>query len=250
MKARFSKVPPKAISASPTAGPARCAASYGDHERFIQTYFSTYKGKYFTGDGSRRDEDGYYWITGRVDDVLNVSWHRLGTAEVKSALVSHSLVSEAVVVGYPHPIKGQAIYCFITLTASNEGSDELRHQLVKHVRSESAVSLHPIRYQFAHRLPKTRSGKIMRRILRKIAENDFVCRLNLYARRSSRCRRSHHQSKQQLGRIKHMFGGSKHHLGARELKSNFSRGRRDPHVPRAAGVSPQRSRSQIAAGRL
>jgi len=146
---------------------------YGDHERFIQTYFSTYKGKYFTGDGCRRDEDGYYWITGRVDDVINVSGHRMGTAEVESALVSHEKVSEAAVVGYPHPIKGQGIYCYVTLMAGEEGTDELRKELVAHVRKEIGPIASPDLIQFSPGLPKTRSGKIMRRILRKIAEDDF-----------------------------------------------------------------------------
>ncbi|MGO6902218.1 acetate--CoA ligase, partial [Rhizobium ruizarguesonis] len=153
--------------------PGQMRTVYGDHERFIQTYFSTYKGKYFTGDGCRRDADGYYWITGRVDDVLNVSGHRLGTAEVESALVSHNLVSEAAVVGYPHPIKGQGIYCYVTLMAGHEGSDALRQDLVKHVRTEIGPIAAPDKIQFAPGLPKTRSGKIMRRILRKIAEDDF-----------------------------------------------------------------------------
>ncbi|MBO9126382.1 MULTISPECIES: acetate--CoA ligase [unclassified Rhizobium] len=153
--------------------PGQARSVYGDHERFIQTYFSTYEGKYFTGDGCRRDADGYYWITGRVDDVLNVSGHRLGTAEVESALVSHHLVSEAAVVGYPHSIKGQGIYCYVTLMASGQGSEELRQQLVKHVRAEIGPIASPDKIQFAPGLPKTRSGKIMRRILRKIAEDDF-----------------------------------------------------------------------------
>ncbi|MGZ2485880.1 acetyl-CoA synthetase [Rhizobium pisi] len=153
--------------------PGQMRTVYGDHERFIQTYFSTYKGKYFTGDGCRRDADGYYWITGRVDDVLNVSGHRLGTAEVESALVSHNLVSEAAVVGYPHPIKGQGIYCYVTLMAGHDGSDALRQDLVKHVRAEIGPIAAPDKIQFAPGLPKTRSGKIMRRILRKIAEDDF-----------------------------------------------------------------------------
>ncbi|MCZ7977367.1 acetate--CoA ligase [Agrobacterium tumefaciens] len=153
--------------------PGQARSVYGDHERFIQTYFSTYEGKYFTGDGCRRDADGYYWITGRVDDVLNVSGHRLGTAEVESALVSHHLVSEAAVVGYPHNIKGQGIYCYVTLMAGSEGSEELRQQLVKHVRAEIGPIASPDKIQFAPGLPKTRSGKIMRRILRKIAEDDF-----------------------------------------------------------------------------
>lgn len=153
--------------------PGQMRSVYGDHERFVQTYFSTYKGKYFTGDGCRRDEDGYYWITGRVDDVLNVSGHRLGTAEVESALVSHNMVSEAAVVGYPHNIKGQGIYCYVTLMSGHEGDDALRKELVKHVRQEIGPIAAPDKIQFAPGLPKTRSGKIMRRILRKIAEDDF-----------------------------------------------------------------------------
>jgi acetyl-CoA synthetase len=153
--------------------PGQMRTVYGDHERFVQTYFSTYKGMYFTGDGCRRDEDGYYWITGRVDDVLNVSGHRLGTAEVESALVSHTLVSEAAVVGYPHDIKGQGIYCYVTLMAGEQGSDDLRKDLVAHVRKEIGPFATPDKIQFAPGLPKTRSGKIMRRILRKIAEDDF-----------------------------------------------------------------------------
>ena len=153
--------------------PGQMRTVYGDHERFIQTYFSTYKGKYFTGDGCRRDKDGYYWITGRVDDVINVSGHRMGTAEVESALVSHDTVSEAAVVGYPHDIKGQGIYCYVTLMAGVEGSDDLRKQLVAHVRNEIGPIASPDKIQFAPGLPKTRSGKIMRRILRKIAEDDY-----------------------------------------------------------------------------
>lgn len=153
--------------------PGQMRTVYGDHERFIQTYFSNYKGKYFTGDGCRRDEDGYYWITGRVDDVINVSGHRMGTAEVESALVSHPAVSEAAVVGYPHDIKGQGIYCYVTLMADVEGSDALRKELVAHVREEIGPIASPDKIQFAPGLPKTRSGKIMRRILRKIAENEF-----------------------------------------------------------------------------
>jgi acetyl-CoA synthetase len=153
--------------------PGQMRTVYGDHERFIQTYFATYKGKYFTGDGCRRDSDGYYWITGRVDDVLNVSGHRLGTAEVESALVSHDTVSEAAVVGYPHDIKGQGIYCYVTLMSGVEGTDELRKTLVAHVRTEIGPIATPDKIQFAPGLPKTRSGKIMRRILRKIAEDDF-----------------------------------------------------------------------------
>ncbi|RZS82308.1 acetyl-coenzyme A synthetase [Phyllobacterium myrsinacearum] len=153
--------------------PGQMRTLYGDHKRFIEAYFSTYKGKYFTGDGCRRDKDGYYWITGRVDDVLNVSGHRMGTAEVESALVSHDTVSEAAVVGYPHDLKGQGIYCYVTLMAGLEGSDELRKELVAHVRKEIGPIASPDKIQFAPGLPKTRSGKIMRRILRKIAEDDF-----------------------------------------------------------------------------
>ena len=153
--------------------PGQMRTVYGDHKRFIETYFSTYKGKYFTGDGCRRDKDGYYWITGRVDDVLNVSGHRMGTAEVESALVSHDTVSEAAVVGYPHDLKGQGIYCYVTLMAGLEGTDALRKDLVAHVRKEIGPIASPDKIQFAPGLPKTRSGKIMRRILRKIAEDDF-----------------------------------------------------------------------------
>jgi len=153
--------------------PGQMRTVYGDHDRFVQTYFSTYKGKYFTGDGCRRDEDGYYWITGRVDDVINVSGHRMGTAEVESALVSHDKVSEAAVVGYPHDIKGQGIYCYVTLMAGEEGSDALRKELVAHVRNEIGPIASPDQIQFAPGLPKTRSGKIMRRILRKIAEDEY-----------------------------------------------------------------------------
>ncbi|MFK0689294.1 acetate--CoA ligase [Mesorhizobium sp. IMUNJ 23033] len=153
--------------------PGQMRTVYGDHERFVQTYFSTYKGKYFTGDGCRRDEDGYYWITGRVDDVINVSGHRMGTAEVESALVSHDKVSEAAVVGYPHDIKGQGIYCYVTLMAGEASSEALRKELVDHVRKEIGAIATPDKIQFAPGLPKTRSGKIMRRILRKIAEDDF-----------------------------------------------------------------------------
>ncbi|ANU07577.1 acetate--CoA ligase [Paraurantiacibacter namhicola] len=153
--------------------PGQARTVYGDHERFEQTYFSTYKGKYFTGDGCRRDEDGYYWITGRVDDVINVSGHRMGTAEVESALVGHPKVAEAAVVGYPHDIKGQGIYCYVTLNAGEEGSDELYAELRGHVRKEIGPIASPDHLQFTDGLPKTRSGKIMRRILRKIAENDY-----------------------------------------------------------------------------
>ncbi len=153
--------------------PGQMRTVYGDHERFVQTYFSTYPGTYFTGDGCRRDEDGFYWITGRVDDVINVSGHRMGTAEVESALVAHPKVSEAAVVGYPHDIKGQGIYCYVTLMAGEEGNDDLKKELVKWVRSEIGPIASPDLIQFAPGLPKTRSGKIMRRILRKIAEDDF-----------------------------------------------------------------------------
>jgi len=153
--------------------PGQMRTVYGDHERFVQTYFSAYKGKYFTGDGCRRDSDGYYWITGRVDDVINVSGHRMGTAEVESALVSHPAVSESAVVGYPHDIKGQGIYCYVTLMAGREPSDELRAELRNHVRKEIGPIATPDALQWAPGLPKTRSGKIMRRILRKIAEDDF-----------------------------------------------------------------------------
>ncbi len=153
--------------------PGQMRSVYGDHERFVQTYFSTYPGRYFSGDGCRRDEDGYYWITGRVDDVLNISGHRLGTAEIESALVSHPLVAEAAVVGYPHDIKGQGIYCYVTLVAGQEGSPALEQELRQHVRTEISPIASPDLIHFTPALPKTRSGKIMRRILRKIAENDF-----------------------------------------------------------------------------
>jgi acetyl-CoA synthetase len=153
--------------------PGQMRSVYGDHERFEQTYFSTYKGKYFTGDGCRRDADGYYWITGRVDDVINVSGHRLGTAEVESALVAHPKVSESAVVGYPHDIKGQGIYAYVTLMAGEPPSEDLRKELVGWVRKEIGPFASPDLIQFAPGLPKTRSGKIMRRILRKIAEDDF-----------------------------------------------------------------------------
>ena len=155
------------------AWPGMMRTLYGDHKRFVETYFSTYKGKYFTGDGCRRDADGYYWITGRVDDVLNVSGHRMGTAEVESALVSHPKVSEAAVVGYPHAIKGQGIYCYVTLMSGEQDSDALKTELRDWVRKEIGPIASPDQLQFAPGLPKTRSGKIMRRILRKIAEDDF-----------------------------------------------------------------------------
>ena len=153
--------------------PGQMRTVYGDHDRFIKTYFADYKGYYFSGDGCRRDADGYYWITGRVDDVINVSGHRMGTAEVESALVAHAKVSEAAVVGYPHDIKGQGIYCYVTLMAGEEPSDELRLELRNWVRKEIGPIASPDLIQWAPGLPKTRSGKIMRRILRKIAENDF-----------------------------------------------------------------------------
>lgn len=153
--------------------PGQMRTVYGDHERFVQTYFIQYPGRYFTGDGCRRDEDGYYWITGRVDDVLNVSGHRMGTAEVESALVAHPKVAEAAVVGYPHDIKGQGIYAYVTLNAGEPSSEELRKELVQWVRKEIGPIASPDLIQFAPGLPKTRSGKIMRRILRKIAEDDF-----------------------------------------------------------------------------
>jgi acetyl-CoA synthetase len=153
--------------------PGQMRTVYGDHERFVQTYFTQYPGFYFTGDGCRRDRDGYYWITGRVDDVINVSGHRIGTAEVESALVAHAKVAEAAVVGYPHPIKGQGIYAYVTLMVGETGSEELRRELALTVRREIGPFAAPDLIQFAPGLPKTRSGKIMRRILRKIAENDY-----------------------------------------------------------------------------
>ncbi|MEJ2119982.1 MAG: acetate--CoA ligase [Alphaproteobacteria bacterium] len=155
------------------AWPGMMRTVFRDHDRFVQTYFSTYPGKYFTGDGCRRDEDGYYWITGRVDDVINVSGHRMGTAEVESALVAHDAVAEAAVVGYPHDIKGQGIYAYVTLNVGEEPTEELRKALVQWVRKEIGPIASPDLIQWAPGLPKTRSGKIMRRILRKIAEDDF-----------------------------------------------------------------------------
>jgi acetyl-CoA synthetase len=152
--------------------PGQMRTVYGDHERFIQTYFSTFKGLYFTGDGARRDKDGYFWITGRVDDVINVSGHRMGTAEVESALVAHEKVAEAAVVGYPHDIKGQGIYAYVTLIADAEPSESLRRELIAWVRKEIGPIAAPDVIQWAPGLPKTRSGKIMRRILRKIAANE------------------------------------------------------------------------------
>ncbi|MGD9828961.1 MAG: acetate--CoA ligase [Hyphomicrobiaceae bacterium] len=153
--------------------PGQMRTVYGDHERFVQTYFSTYPGNYFTGDGCRRDEDGYYWITGRVDDVINVSGHRMGTAEVESALVAHPKVSEAAVVGYPHDLKGQGIYCYVTLMSGEQPDEALKKELRDWVRKEIGPIASPDLIQFSPGLPKTRSGKIMRRILRKIAEDDF-----------------------------------------------------------------------------
>ncbi len=154
--------------------PGQMRTLYGDHKRFIETYFSAYPGAYFTGDGCRRDEDGYYWITGRVDDVINVSGHRMGTAEVESALVAHAKVAEAAVVGYPHDIKGQGIYAYVTLNTGEDPGEDLRSELVKWVRKEIGPIAAPDLLQFAPGLPKTRSGKIMRRILRKIAEDDYA----------------------------------------------------------------------------
>jgi acetyl-CoA synthetase len=152
--------------------PGQMRTIFGDHERFMQTYFEMYKKYYFSGDGARRDEDGYYWITGRVDDVINVSGHRMGTAEVESALVSHEAVAEAAVVGYPHEIKGQGIYAYVTLITGQEYTDELKKELVKQCRTEIGPIASPDIIHWAPGLPKTRSGKIMRRILRKIAEKE------------------------------------------------------------------------------
>ena len=154
--------------------PGQMRTVFGDHQRFVDTYFSTFDGRYFSGDGARRDEDGYYWITGRVDDVLNVSGHRMGTAEIESALVAHPSVAEAAVVGYPHDIKGQGIYAYVTLKLGVEPTDALKAELVKWVRAEIGPIATPDLIQWAPSLPKTRSGKIMRRILRKIAADDFA----------------------------------------------------------------------------
>jgi len=153
--------------------PGQMRTVYGDHQRFYDTYFSAYPGNYFTGDGCRRDADGFYWITGRVDDVINVSGHRMGTAEVEAALGSHGSVAEAAVVGYPHDIKGQGIYAYVTTIPGSKDDEDLRKALVKHVRAEIGPIASPDLIQFAPGLPKTRSGKIMRRILRKIAEDSF-----------------------------------------------------------------------------
>ncbi|HXC11930.1 MAG TPA: acetyl-coenzyme A synthetase, partial [Stellaceae bacterium] len=152
--------------------PGQMRTVYGDHRRFVDTYFSSFRGLYFTGDGARRDEDGFYWITGRVDDVINVAGHRLGTAEIESALVAHPKVAEAAVVGYPHDIKGQGIYAYVTLRADQATSEELRRELVAWVRREIGPIAAPDLVQWAPGLPKTRSGKIMRRILRKIAADE------------------------------------------------------------------------------
>jgi acetyl-CoA synthetase len=154
-------------------GPGMMRTVYGDHERFVETYFTAFPGRYFTGDGCRRDEDGYYWITGRVDDVINVSGHRLGTAEIESALVAHPLVAEAAVVGYPHDLKGQGIYAYVTLKVGKEPDEVLRGELVDWVRREIGPIASPDFIQWSPALPKTRSGKIMRRILRKIADGDY-----------------------------------------------------------------------------
>ena len=154
--------------------PGQMRSVYGDHQRFIDTYFSTFEGRYFSGDGARRDEDGYYWITGRVDDVLNVSGHRMGTAEIESALVAHPKVAEAAIVGYPHEIKGQGIYAYVTLNIGETADDALRKELRQWVRSEIGPIASPDLLQWAPGLPKTRSGKIMRRILRKIAADDYA----------------------------------------------------------------------------
>jgi acetyl-CoA synthetase len=153
--------------------PGQMRTVYGDHQRFIETYFTTFPGRYFTGDGARRDQDGYFWITGRVDDVLNVSGHRMGTAEVESALVAHPKVAEAAVVGYPHDIKGQGIYAYVTLVADAVADDQLAAELRQWTRKEIGPIATPDLLQWAPQLPKTRSGKIMRRILRKIAANEY-----------------------------------------------------------------------------
>ncbi|MBT7860858.1 MAG: acetate--CoA ligase, partial [Gemmatimonadetes bacterium] len=161
------------VLAMKTPWPGQMRTIYGDHARFEQTYFQQYKGYYFTGDGCRRDEDGYYWITGRVDDVINVSGHRMGTAEVESALVLHDKVAEAAVVGFPHEVKGQGIYAYVTLNAGQEYTDELKKELRNQVRTVIGPIATPDVIHWAPGLPKTRSGKIMRRILRKIAEDDM-----------------------------------------------------------------------------
>jgi acetyl-CoA synthetase len=170
--AEITESPCEGVLAIKDSWPGQMRTIFGDHQRFVETYFSQYKGYYFSGDGCRHDEDGYYWITGRVDDVINVSGHRMGTAEVESALVAHAKVAEAAVVGYPHPIKGQGIYCYVTLMHGEEPSEALRKELVAWVRREIGPIASPDLIQWAPGLPKTRSGKIMRRILRKIAENE------------------------------------------------------------------------------
>jgi acetyl-CoA synthetase len=164
--------PAEGVLCIATSWPGQMRTVWGDHARFEKTYFADYPGYYFTGDGAKRDADGDYWITGRVDDVLNVSGHRMGTAEVESALVAHAKVAEAAVVGYPHKIKGQGIYCYVTLMGGEEPTEELRKELRAWVRNEIGPIASPDLIQWAPGLPKTRSGKIMRRILRKIAEND------------------------------------------------------------------------------
>jgi acetyl-CoA synthetase len=171
--AEISESPCEGVLCIADSWPGQMRTVYGDHERFVDTYFSQYKGTYFTGDGCRRDADGYYWITGRVDDVINVSGHRMGTAEVESALVAHPKVAEAAVVGYPHAIKGQGIYAYVTLMTGEQYTEDLRKELVAWVRKEIGPIASPDLIQWAPGLPKTRSGKIMRRILRKIAENDY-----------------------------------------------------------------------------
>ena len=153
--------------------PGQMRTVYGDHQRFIDTYFSQFDGKYFTGDGCRRDQDGYYWITGRVDDVIIVSGHNLGTAEIESAFVSHPKVSEAAVVGYPHDIKGNGLYCYVSLNANEPSSEDLNKELRQTVRNKIGPIATPDFIHFTNGLPKTRSGKIMRRILRKIAANEY-----------------------------------------------------------------------------
>jgi acetyl-CoA synthetase len=165
--------PCEGVLAIKESWPSQMRTVYGDHDRFVKTYFATYKGYYFTEDGCKRDEDGYYWITGRVDDVLNVSGHRMGTAEIESALVAHKNVAEAAVVGYPHEVKGQGIYCYVTLNAGIDYSEDLRTELRTWVRQQIGPIASPDFIQWAPGLPKTRSGKIMRRILRKVAENDY-----------------------------------------------------------------------------
>ena len=205
--------------------PGQMRTVYGDHQRFIETYFSAYKGKYFTGDGCRRDADGYYWITGRVDDVINVSGHRMGTAEVESALVAHEKVSEAAVVGYPHDIKGQGIYAYVTLMAGEQPSEALRKELVGWVRKEIGPIAAPDLIQFAPGLPKTRSGKIMRRILRKIAEDEFGnLGDTLDAGRSGRGGRPGEQPAEQAQECVSRHGGEGH--DASRLSDRFLRSAR------------------------